>query len=212
MKKKMKLSRRSENLIFLAKTLLFLAVFCLNTWWLFRSATDASNSVETFISGFVEILFIVKLIHGAKMLADMIIENENSGGRLTKYFGKKLRQLKEQLTKKKKPDNFWKGESETSFEFNRAFSGRLGKIFDSRKKINLKRCRTNDERVRMMYIKRFLMLKERNEQIDFSTTPMEAAEFDISGNRPLFETYDRLRYDEDFSVTDDVMPELKSVE
>ena len=107
--------------------------------------------------------------------------------------------------KKEEKKKYLKGHTERSFIFRRGRSGKKPR-FDTRIKANLKKCRTNSEKLRMMYIRGVLELRDRGCDVTPSKTVRELERMlPKDGNRTLFHTYAKMRYEKDFSVDDETL-------
>ena len=155
------------------------------------------------------IITVSKVLHDTRVYVDRYMVN--SRGRLSRVvkfiFRPFLTKIEEKREQKKK---YLKGRTERKFVFR---TGRQEKKprFDSRIKANLKKCRTNRERLRMMYIRGVLELRADGHDVTPSKTPRELEKMlSKGGNRTLFRTYARMRYEEDFTVDDRSLEECEN--
>ena len=96
------------------------------------------------------------------------------------------------------------GVDEAKLMLNFGIADKLKSALRPRRKIDLRRCATNSERVRMLYIRFILTLKRQRYVIDESCTPREIDKKILSGNNQsgiLFDVYENLRYNREDTVT-----------
>ena len=132
-------------------------------------------------------------------------------GRIKRIFKRILRPIISKIEKKKgEKKKYLRGSTQREFIFGFGRSGKKGR-FDPKIKANLKKCRTNSEKLRMMYIRGVLELRDRGCDVTPSKTPGELERMLSKGdNHALFENYAKMRYEKDFFVDDEILAECSA--
>ncbi|MBR6918102.1 MAG: hypothetical protein IKN38_07955 [Clostridia bacterium] len=98
-------------------------------------------------------------------------------------------------------NNYLKGETKTVIKVDLSLKKKLSSLFDPRVKASLKKCRTSNEKVRMLFIRKVLKMRGDGREAGDSKTPRELeALLGAKENAALFETYTRLRYSDGYEV------------
>ncbi|MBQ7714919.1 MAG: hypothetical protein IJT70_03510 [Clostridia bacterium] len=142
---------------------------------------------------------IITLIFGLhkRTLAKGGVKGRGAGG----VFGKLASLFKKKKNKYKNGKLYLRGKSKTEFVF-----GSRGRGRKSAKKIraNPSKGKTNNEKIRLMYIKRILEMISSGKRVLPSTTPAEASRLrDRGEDGALYSAYEKLRYSGGFSASDE---------
>jgi len=174
----------------------------------FLSVNMPGESLRRFLTVVEIVLFavilraIVSLVHApAKKLLKQFTKAIN------KIFKPYLDKIREKLAKGRK---FVKGSDEKNliWNFNLNIVNRLKNKLKLRKKLDFRHSSSNAEKIRLLYIKLILTLREKHHKIKYSSTPKEIKEnLDHRENDVLFEVYEKIRYggDGNITVSDDMV-------
>jgi|GEM_PF-2442949 len=167
------------------------------------------NGINDFSS---HVLFFADAVIVSKILFDIhslsVMSGVPTSHRIKKLFGRLLKPIAKRVSQRE-DRKYLKGTTETKIVFSLGIKDRMKDLFDRRTKVNPKRGKNNAEKIRMMYIKRILEFRSEGKSITPSLTPMEAGLLRAPGeDRDLFETYEHVRYEKNFSVSDDAVKKI----
>lgn len=160
--------------------------------------------------GWITVLVFAVIIAVSKLFYDIHEYRCDFGagkrGRIKSIFRRIFRPIISRMEKKKEEKKkFIRGSTQREFVFGFGRSGKKGR-FDAKTKANLKKCRTNGEKLRMMYIRGVLELRDRGCDVTPSKTPGELKKMLLKDDNPaLFENYAKMRYGKDFIVDDETL-------
>ena len=172
------------------------------------------KAVKKYSGDWIPVLYFAVILVASKLLYDLhgytelyAVKTHRRFRRIVRFiFRPFLSKIEKRKEEKKK---YLKGYTERKFIFRRGRTEKRPR-FDSRIKANLKKCRTNSEKLRMMYIRGVLKLRDRGCDVTPSKTPGELEKMlSKDDNKVLFRTYARMRYEKDFSVDDKTLAECE---
>ena len=202
MSDKEKRSRRFRIIIDIVLSAVFIALLA---WLKFAKDYDGA---------WVKALYFAIILSVSKLLYDVRLYNRSLGakknGRIRRLVKKIFRPILAKFEKKKEEKKkYLKGYTERQFVFRYGRNDKKPR-YNSRIRANLKKCRTNSEKLRMMYIRGVLKLRDRGCDVTPSKTPGELEKMlSKDDNKVLFHTYARMRYEKDFSVDDKMLAECE---
>lgn len=216
----MKLKKKTLKRIFFAIRLIVL--LALIAFTIYAVLTGMSSSLISALA-FVTVVWLVHFVmtYGAaiqralssarRAIADKLALRTGTGF-IYKALDFILKPLETSLRKRMElRKKYIKAKSERQFFVTRGRRARKGREHvASRIRASVASCRENGEKVRMLYVIKILKMKEAGLNVKASNTPGEAYRLLPPGCKPtLFSTYERVRYDENYPVTDDVEAECE---
>ena len=170
------------------------------------------KAVKKYSGDWIPVLYLTVILIGSKLFYDLhgyteryAVKTHSRFKRVVKFF---LRPFLSKIEKRKEEKKkYLKGYTERKFIFRRGRIERKPR-FDTRIKANIKKCRTNSEKLRMMYIRKVLELRSDGKDVTPSKTPGELEKMLSKGDNPLlFKNYAKMRYEKDFFVDDKTLAE-----